>query len=234
MHLFSKLPIFQIFPLSCTKPPVFPHTDGFILGPSAMEANLYGAPVREMDESMMDMIADAYANAAFMATGVPKVVAMAKEMWQEGFDAIIVSCAGDPGVAQARQVVPIPVIGAGESTAALCMFYGSHPAVLGITENIPAGYQRVFGDLIVDNARGNGVESVLDLMMPQGYSATVEQAQRQKKIGADVIALSCTGMSSIQIAPALERETGLPVLDPVMCEGLMTLFELIRKDAQAK
>lgn len=108
------------------------------------------------------------------------------------------------------------------------------PAVLGITENIPAGYQRVFGDLIVDNARGNGVESVLDLMTPQGYSATVEQAQRQKKIGADVIALSCTGMSSIQIAPALERETGLPVLDPVMCEGLMTLFELIRKDAQAK
>ena len=66
------------------------------------------------------------------------------------------------------------------------------------------------------------------------YSATVEQAQRQKKIGADVIALSCTGMSSIQIAPSLERETGLPVLDPVMCEGLMTLFELIRKDAQAK
>ena len=65
-------------------------------------------------------------------------------------------------------------------------------------------------------------------------AATVEQAQRQKKIGADVIALSCTGMSSIQIAPALERETGLPVLDPVMCEGLMTLFELIRKDAQAK
>ena len=112
------------------------------------------------------------------------------------------------------------------------MFYGRHPAVLGITEDVPAGYQRVFGDHIVDNARGKGVESVLDLMTPQGYSATVEQAQRQKQLGADVIALSCTGMSSIQIAPALERETGLPVLDPVMCEGLMTLFELIRKDAR--
>ena len=99
-----------------------------------------------------------------MALGAPKVVAMAKEMWQEGFDAIIVSCAGDPGVAQARQAVPIPVIGAGESTAALCMFYGSHPAVLGITEDVPAGYQQVFGDHIVDNARGKGVESVLDLM----------------------------------------------------------------------
>ena len=47
--------------------PEFLTPDGYILGPSSMEANLYGAPVREMDEAMMDMIADAYANAAFTA-----------------------------------------------------------------------------------------------------------------------------------------------------------------------
>ena len=56
-----------------------------------------------------------------MVVGVPKVIAMTKQMWQEGFEADIVSCAGDPGVAEARKVVPIPVIGAGASTAALCM-----------------------------------------------------------------------------------------------------------------
>ena len=56
-----------------------------------------------------------------MAVGVPKVAAMAKQMWQEELEAVIVSCAGDPGVAEARKVVPIPVIGAGASTAALCM-----------------------------------------------------------------------------------------------------------------
>ena len=169
---------------------------------------------------------------ATMAVGVPKVVALAREMWEEGFEAVIVSCAGDPGVAEARKAVPIPVIGAGESTAALCLFYGSRPAVLGITADVPAGYQRVFGDRIVDNARGKGVESVLDLMTPAGFAATEAEVLRQKELGADVIALSCTGMSTIQIAPALEEKSGIPVLDPVMCEGLFTLFELLRREAQ--
>ena len=40
---------------------------GYVMGPSAMEANLYGDPVVEMDEDMMNMVADAYAEAAFMA-----------------------------------------------------------------------------------------------------------------------------------------------------------------------
>lgn len=41
--------------------------NGYVIGPSAMEANLYGDKVIEMDEAMMDMICDAYANAAYMA-----------------------------------------------------------------------------------------------------------------------------------------------------------------------
>jgi 2,4-dienoyl-CoA reductase-like NADH-dependent reductase (Old Yellow Enzyme family) len=40
---------------------------GFVMGPSAMEANLYGDPVIEMDEAMMNMVADAYAEAAALA-----------------------------------------------------------------------------------------------------------------------------------------------------------------------
>jgi len=41
--------------------------NGYVIGPSAMEANLYGDKVIEMDEAMMDMICDAYANAAYLA-----------------------------------------------------------------------------------------------------------------------------------------------------------------------
>ena len=167
---------------------------------------------------------------ATFAVGAPKVVQLAVELWKEGCQAIIVSCAGDPGVAQARQAVPIPVVGGGASTAALSLFYGSRPAVLGITDDVPEGYRRVFGDQIVDNAKGDGVESVLDVMTPKGYQATMAQAVYQKALGADVIALSCTGMSSIHIASALEKAVGIPVLDPVMCEGLLTLFELLRQN----
>ena len=166
---------------------------------------------------------------ATMALGAPKVVELAKQMWREGFEAVVVSCAGDPGVAQAREAVPIPVVGAGESTAALSLFYGGRPAALGITADVPAGYQRTLGPRLVSSVRGDGVENVLDLMSPQGYAATMEAARNLKTSGVDVIALSCTGMSTIQIAPSLEKDLGIPVLDPVMCEGLMVLFELTRR-----
>ncbi len=39
---------------------------GYVIGPSAMDANLYGDRVIEMDEAMMEEIADAYAQAAYM------------------------------------------------------------------------------------------------------------------------------------------------------------------------
>ena len=167
-----------------------------------------------------------------MAVAIPKIVALAKEMYKEGYEALIISCAGDPGVKEAREVVPIPVVGGGASTASLSMFYGSHPAALGITADIPEGYSRVFGDRSVGSARGEGVENVLDLMSPAGYNATVEAARGLKKQGANVIALSCTGMSTLKIAPSLEKDLNIPVLDPVMCEGLLTLFELLRRETE--
>ena len=40
---------------------------GYVIGPSPMEENLYGDKVIEMDEDMMNTIADAYAQAAYMA-----------------------------------------------------------------------------------------------------------------------------------------------------------------------
>ena len=165
-----------------------------------------------------------------MAVGIPKVAAMAKQMWQEEFEAVIVSCAGDPDAAEARKVVPIPVIGAGASTAALCMAYGEHPAALGITSEMPESYMHIFGSRSPGSSRGDGVESVLDLMTQAGCAATEKAARAQKEHGADVIALSCTGMASIGIAPTWGKALGIPVLDPVLCEGLMTNFELLRRE----
>lgn len=68
-------------------------------------------------------------------------------------------------------------------------------------------------------------------MTEEGFAKTVEKGREQKAAGADVIALSCTGMSTIGIAPSLEEALGIPVMDPVLCEGLMTLFALRRAEA---
>ncbi|MDR3321280.1 MAG: FAD-dependent oxidoreductase [Synergistaceae bacterium] len=46
--------------------PIYLPEGGYVIGPCAM-TNLYGAPVIEMDEDMMNVIADAYAEAAYLA-----------------------------------------------------------------------------------------------------------------------------------------------------------------------
>ena len=84
---------------------------------------------------------------------IPKVVALAEEMYREGFDAVIVSCAGDPGVEEARKLLPIPLVGAGESVATLSLFFGERPAVLGILDAAPKAYRRLFGDKMVSDRK---------------------------------------------------------------------------------
>ena len=83
---------------------------------------------------------------------------------------------------------------------------------------------------LIDNAVPDGVHCTLDLQGEEGWNAVCEKAKSLKENGADVIALACTGMASIGIAPKLEAVTGIPVLDPVMCEGLVMYMELLRRN----
>lgn len=159
---------------------------------------------------------------------VPKIIELAKS-WS-GIDALVISCAGDPAVAELRKELTIPVVGGGEATALLAMRYGKKFGALGITEEVPRAYREAFGENIVGNCRPEGVNSTLDLMTPTGRTNVVKKAQELKELGAEVIALACTGMSTIGIAKELEKECGIPVIDPVMAEGAIVYFECLRRE----
>lgn len=160
------------------------------------------------------------------ALAVPKIIQLA-ENWP-GLDALIISCAGDPAVAQLRQMLSIPVIGAGEATATLARRYGDIYGVLGITQEAPAAYHKILGNRIVGTCAVPGVESTLDLMTDHGRKNVYAQANLLKDLGAEVIALACTGMATIGIARELQTASGIPVIDPVLAEGLIAYFECLR------
>lgn len=67
VHKWGALASIELTHAGCRAAAKYLPADGYVLGPSAMESNLYGDPVVEMDESMMDMIANAYADAACLA-----------------------------------------------------------------------------------------------------------------------------------------------------------------------
>ncbi len=84
-------------------------------------------------------------------------------------------------------------------------------------------------DKICAVARPEGVYSTLDLMTQEGQRSCLKTARALKESEAEVIALACTGMATIGIAPLIEREVGIPVIDPVLAEGTFAFFESIRK-----
>ena len=159
---------------------------------------------------------------------VPKIVKLAVEAFADK-DMIIVSCADDPGVKEIRAVLPGKrVTGGGETTVGVALGHSEKVGVLGITDYAPEAYGRILGDKLIANVRPEGVHSTLDLMTPEGHDNCIRAGFKLKEMGAGVIALGCTGLATIGIAKELEETCGLPVIDPVLAEGLFAYFASIR------
>jgi allantoin racemase len=121
------------------------------------------------------------------AAEVLKLVDPAEEA---GADAIIVWCAGDPGLEAARTLVDVPVVGPGESMRLLVQLLGRNPAA------VPAPLP------------------VLDLRkdVEETIRMTRLQIKELTKRGHDAFYLDCLGMFGM--GRPLHDSTGLPVIDP--------------------
>lgn len=162
------------------------------------------------------------------ALAVPKIVELAKSFKDK--DMILISCADDPGVKEVREALPgMPVTGGGETTVALATKYGEKIAVLGIADYAPKAYLRMIPDKLIAVGKPDGVDSTLDLMTPEGKASCLRKARELKEMGAEVIALGCTGLTTIGIAGEIEEATGLPVIDPVLAQGVFALFEAVKR-----
>ncbi len=154
------------------------------------------------------------------ATALPKILRLGEEMERARMKAIVVSCADDPGVEGLRNVVKIPVIGAGSSCACLALSRGTRIGTLGIREGAPRVMKDILGEHLVAETRPEGVRTTLDLMTGEGKENALSAAEYLRKTGAVVIALACTGYTTIGIARDLERAVGIPVIDAVEAAGL--------------
>lgn len=199
------------------KEPEILNLHGTIIEKKFPQLNVVSKCIQDQDKGIHDQRTEDIA--------VPKIIELAKE-WKD-IDALIISCAGDPAVKELREQLAIPIVGAGESTALLSLRYGTKFGVLGITDEVPEAYNRILGDNIVGTCNVDGVTSTLDLQNELGRKKVIEKAMTLKEQGAQVISLACTGMSTIGIAKELEQICQIPVIDPVIAEGLIAYYECI-------
>ena len=145
------------------------------------------------------------------AIAVPKIVALGRAYQQEGCQAIFLSCAADPGLEVLRQAVSIPVISAGSACARLAANLKLPVAVMGIGSQAPAPFRRLLGEN-VPYARPEGVSQTVHLLTPEGRASALACARRLYDEGARVIAFSCTGLSTIGLAPQIRETIGCVAL----------------------
>ncbi|OIV37900.1 hydantoin racemase [Mangrovactinospora gilvigrisea] len=154
----------------------------------------------------------------------PKIVELVRAFAAQGASAVVISCAADPAVAAARAAVDVPVIGAGSAAAGVALGLGARIGVLGIRDEAPAPIAALLGERLTASRRPEGVHTTTELRTPEGSRAARAAAARLVADGAEVLLLACTGMTSLGLRPVLERELGVPVVDPVLAAGLLASY----------
>ncbi len=139
---------------------------------------------------------------------------------QEGFDAYIIACFGDPGLQAAREVTDKVVLGIAESAIAAAKFIAPSFSVVSVLDRSV----KVTADVVMNygaqqfckSIRSTGL-GVLDFGADpkRGMAALAEQSRLAvEEDKAECVLLGCAGF--VDFVEKLNRELGVPVLDGVM------------------
>lgn len=118
-----------------------------------------------------------------------EVLKYVKKAEEDGYDAIISWCGGDPGVEAARTMVDIPVIGPGESMRLLASIMGKK--ICGVGPGVPV------------------LEARKDLK--KTTESLEKSIKKRADEGYDSFYLSCLALTGL--GKVLREKTGLPVVD---------------------
>ncbi len=153
---------------------------------------------------------------------IPKIIDLADAMVRDDHvEALIISCAADPAVGELKARLSVPVIGAGRSSALFALSRGDKIGMLGITSEPLEALTSVLGDRLVGTAKPEGVANTIDLLEPRLREHAFSAARSLVELGAEAIAISCTGFATIGIIDDLAKACGVPVVDPVRAAGVI-------------
>lgn len=148
-----------------------------------------------------------------------KVVELGKEISKD-FDGIIVSCAGDPGVAELKKQVNIPVVGGGHSVSSYGMNFGCNIGVIGIRDYPSEAIRNSLGVNLKRYIKPDGITNANDLLLDYGKDSIIKAIKELEAEGVDAVVLACTGISTIGVDRYLNTVFDIPIIDPVYTEGL--------------
>jgi allantoin racemase len=154
---------------------------------------------------------------------------------REGFDGAMVACSGDPGVAEARSLASIPIVGPFEAALHLACGYAYKFGVVTVEDR---AWSEVCEMLVASNGLLGRCAGVQRIDIPSheaftsgfgdGAATVAAEIEKQARVlvdkGASAIVLGSAGLSTIASHAGLNQIPGLgvPIFD-VLSVGLKTL-----------
>ncbi len=152
---------------------------------------------------------------------IPAMADLAMRKEEEGYDAAIVGCAGDPGLDAVRELATrMAVFGPGSSSFLAASMLGHRFGVLTPEGDMGrSNAELAFRAGVREKLAGSvsiGIP-VLDMMTDKQttLNKTLDVSKRfLKETGADTLVLGCMTLAFLDFAETLEEELGIPVVNP--------------------
>lgn len=159
---------------------------------------------------------------------IPETAKLMVEAEQEGVNGVVLGCAGDPGLDAYKELTKdMVIIGPGVTGMHAAALRGKRFSVLTVTDStLPSVY-----DLVDKSGLRNKLVSVKAVNIPVLELAVDRTATLNKMLkygreviaeGADSIVLGCMSMGFLEVAEDMEKELGIPVINPSKAALKMT------------
>ena len=170
-------------------------------------------------------VVESQTDQAMAAAGI---AALALQAQDEGGDAVVITCGDDPGLAAARELVQIPVVGAGQAGLHMASLLGNRFSIIGTSERDRPGFEQLALNYRLEtrlvSVRYVPV-AVADLRDPSDKisDAYLDQVAAAADDGADVIIPGCTLFRRFTARARLEvgEKRGLSIIDPLISAVLL-------------
>ena len=159
------------------------------------------------------------------ALAQPDTLIKILEAEQEGCDAVVINCLGDPALNPAREIVNIPVVGPCQAAMHLANMLGDNFAIVSVLDNVRLLLEHLSAKYGLDeryvgfdyvNISVLDLESDIDALI---NSLTEKSIPLVRDKHANSIILGCTGMLGCAQGmreQLLKRDIDVPVIDPLV------------------
>jgi len=154
------------------------------------------------------------------AEALPYVERLGRQLAAD-VDVLAVSCALDPAVSSLDDELDVPVVGAGASVAAAALARGENVGTLGLESGTPPNVEALLGDRLRAGEVVAGADTTNFLTTPDGRDEIRAAVDRLADAGCDVVAPSCTGLTTSGVLADLRESLAVPLIDPVLAMAAM-------------